>query len=90
MYQFLFRGIVTGNRRIQHEIDLWRIDRSSRHCMVDGDRWIYWECSDVKLKIKNEKLKIKKLQACKPDPVVGYHLSVAIITYRDQSAYPGS
>jgi hypothetical protein len=41
--------------------------------------------------------KIKKLQACKPDPVCfalvaqnkgGYHLSVPEITNRDQSAYP--
>jgi len=32
----------------------------------------------------------KKLQAGKPDSVVGYHLSVPIITYRDQSAYPVS
>lgn len=32
----------------------------------------------------------KKLQAGKPDSVVGYHLSAPIITYRDQSAYPVS
>jgi len=30
----------------------------------------------------------KKLQAGKPDSVVGYHLSVLIITYQHQSAYP--
>ena len=88
MYQFLFWWIATGNCGVKHKIDLWRIDRSSWHCLADGDRRVYWECSDVKLKIENEKLKIKKLQACKPDPVVGYHLSVAIITYHDQSAYP--
>jgi len=32
----------------------------------------------------------KKLQAGKPDSVVGYHLSVLIITYQYQSAYPVS
>ncbi len=33
--------------------------------------------------------KIKKiLQACKPDSVVGYHLSVQSITAKTQSAYP--
>jgi len=32
----------------------------------------------------------KKLQADKPDSVVGYHLSVPVITCRDRSAYPGS
>jgi hypothetical protein len=35
-------------------------------------------------------MEIKKLQADKPDSVVGYHLSVPQITLRDQSAYPGS
>jgi hypothetical protein len=30
----------------------------------------------------------KNLQTCKPDSVVGYHLSVPQLTLRNQSAYP--
>ena len=33
---------------------------------------------------------VKKLQAYKPDSVVGYHLSVPTVTCRDQSAYPSA
>ena len=35
-------------------------------------------------------LKEKKLQAGKPDSVVGYHLSVPAVTCRTQAAYPVS
>lgn len=37
---------------------------------------------------KNRHRVSRLLRACKPDPVVGYHLSVPPIAQRNQSAYP--
>src|SRR5258706_14284308 len=42
------------------------------------------------LNVGNLLLTYKKLQACKPDSVMDYHLSVPAIACRDPSAYPVS
>ena len=79
MHQFLFRRYNSWNSSISYKVCAWWITRSSRNCLADGTGGIYWKC-----------LKIKKLQAGKPDSVVGYHLSVPAVTCRTQAAYPPS
>ena len=55
--------------------------------------FIFWEyvrhpLCQLRCQMPFEVSDTKKLQAGKPDSVVGYHLSAPMVTHRDQSAYP--
>src|SRR5260221_13559189 len=82
MYQFLFWRNDIGNHCGKHTVCPGRIDGPFRDCLVDGTWRLYRKCDQVSHEPRTEfrsSLFKKKLQACKPDSVWGYHLSVPAI-----------
>src|SRR5258705_10656192 len=89
MHQFLFWWNDIGDRCLLYPFHLRGIDGAFRNCMDDGVGRIYWKCFVNFWRVHNPpKVGNKKATSRKPDPVVGYHLSVLTITCQHQSAYP--